>query len=462
MHKPLRSLVSAAVLSTLANTSVYAAGFALYTEGSVIGIGNAGAGLAAEAADASTGWYNPAGLALIRDQQAVVGGVGIFPSFELSGVTTFATTGLPSYSETFRNLKGNKEALVPFFHYAKPVGENTTVGLSVVAPYGLATDWSKSSPLRYSATFTEVITVNVSPEIGGKLSEHFAVGAGLDLQYSRVKFNRVLGAPTLLNAAELPPNLFDSSSYNQGDSFGVGFHAGVMGMFNDNHTRIGLNYQSKMKHKFNGYSNLSGTLADPDLFNANTSFRTGNLYSNSVAFPEVVTLSAYHDVNERLALLGSVIYTGWDVVKTIELNNVAAALPGGGNAVVRSTSTLNYDNAWRFIAGANYWVTEGFMLRGGVGYDETPVTDVNRDVRLPDESRVILSIGAHYDVNPEIGIDAGYTYLFATRDPRINKTEAIGTTSSFNVNARGKSDASLVGVQAVWHMDKPEFVPPTK
>ncbi|KTD16023.1 transporter [Legionella israelensis] len=462
MHKPLRSLVSAAVLSTLANTSLHAAGFALYTEGSAVGIGNAGAGLAAEAADASIGWYNPAGLALIRDQQAVIGGVGIFPSAELTGFTTFRTRGFPGYTETFRDLDGAKDAFVPFFHYARPVGENTTVGLSIVAPFGLATDWPKSSPVRYSATFTELITVNVSPEIGGKITDNFALGGGLDLQYARVKFNRILGSPAVLNASELPPNLFDSLSYNEGDSFGVGFHAGVMGIFNDNHTRIGLNYQSRMKHTFHGYSKLSGILADPSLFNANTSFRTDNLFSNNIEFPEVVTLSGYHDVNERFALLGSIIYTRWDVINTIELNNVAAALPGGGNAAVRSSSTLNYDNSWRFALGANYKLTDCLMLRGGVSYDETPLTDANRDVRLPDEDRVVLSIGAHYDVNPEIGVDVGYTYLYAAHDPRVNKTETIGTTSNFTVNARGDSDASLIGVQAVWHMDRPEPLPPTK
>ncbi|MFW2535499.1 transporter, partial [Legionella sp. 28fTON52] len=46
-----------------------------------------------EAADASTGWYNPAGLALIRQQQVVVGAVGVFPSSELTGTSTFCVQG---------------------------------------------------------------------------------------------------------------------------------------------------------------------------------------------------------------------------------------------------------------------------------------------------------------------------------------------------------------------------------
>ncbi|TAL62437.1 MAG: transporter, partial [Legionella sp.] len=261
MHKPLRTLVNAAVLSAIASTA-YAGGFSLYTESGPMMTGNFGAGAAAEGADASIGWYNPAGLVLIHNQQAVFGGVGVLPVAQISGTSSYFSPLFDDtpYVETFNGLKGAKEAFVPSLHYALPLGDRATFGFSIVSPFGLATEWAADSAVRYQATFTEVITMNFSPEIGGKLTDNFAVGAGLDLQYARVKFNRMLGLPVFA----LPlgnPMVVDSLSYNKGDSFGVGFHAGILGMFNDNHTRIGLNYQSKMRHKFNGYSQLSGSLA---------------------------------------------------------------------------------------------------------------------------------------------------------------------------------------------------------
>ena len=79
-HKPLKTIVSAAVLAVIAANAAYAGGFSLYTESSPAAIGNYAAGTAAEAADASIGWYNPAGLILIPEQQLVVGGVGVFPT----------------------------------------------------------------------------------------------------------------------------------------------------------------------------------------------------------------------------------------------------------------------------------------------------------------------------------------------------------------------------------------------
>ena len=96
MQRPIRTLLSSAVVAILASNTANAAGFSLYTEGSPAATGNNAAGIAAEVADASTGWYNPAGLAVLGKQQMVMGGTGIFPNSKLSGTTTFATTGLPS------------------------------------------------------------------------------------------------------------------------------------------------------------------------------------------------------------------------------------------------------------------------------------------------------------------------------------------------------------------------------
>ncbi|WP_165474683.1 outer membrane protein transport protein [Legionella nagasakiensis] len=461
MQTPVRTAISAAIGAMLTSSAVNAGAFSLYTEGSTTAIGNYAAGIAAEVADASTGWYNPAGLVFLGKQQVLLSGVGVFPSTKLSGSSTFTTIGLPSYTQTFNNLQASKDAFVPAFHYALPLADRAAFGLSIVSPFGLSTEYSNSSPVRYAATFTELLSVTVSPELAGKLTDNFAIGAGLDLQWAQVKFNRMLGAPTLLQPFGMPPTALDSLSYNKGYSFGVGFHAGVLAMFNDQHTRVGLNYQSRMNHTFDGYSQLTGPLADVPFFaDGSATFRSDNLYSNDIQFPEVVTLSAYQDVNERLALLGSVVYTGWNVFKTIQLNNVAASSPLTGPVIVTSTSTQNYRDAWRFAVGANYRVNEQWMMRVGGGYDQTPTIDAERDVRLPDADRWALSVGAHYQMRPCLGFDVGYTHLFASGDTTINKTEPLGTTSAYNVTARGKPHANLVGIQAVWTIDKEEV--PTK
>lgn len=475
-HKPLKTLVSSAVAGILASSVANAGGFSLYTEGAGYTSGNFAAGVAAEAADASTGWYNPAGLALIHDQQAVFAGVGVFPTAELSGTSTFRSGAVVPYTQTFANISGGENAFVPSFHYALPLGQNATFGLSMVSPFGLSTDWGPDSPVRYQGTFTELITTNISPELGAKVTDNFAVGAGLDLQYARVKFNRMIGAPTVFRA--LPEAGFnaaygDSLTYNKGDSWGVGFHAGVMGMFNDNHTRLGLNYQSEMRHHFRGFSRLTGILAgttnvfDPASY-ALGEFRSDDLTSSPIDLPDLITISAYHDLNEKLALLGSLVYTGWSSFKNIELDNVTAPSinPLNGEITIvktRSISSQNYSDTLRVALGANYRINEKLMLRVGGGYDPTPTNDVDRDVRLPDTDRWALSVGAHYQARANIGLDIGYTHLFTAEDPVVNRTDDFTATSSYNVTAVGKAGADLVGIQATWLIDHVEPMPaPTK
>ena len=476
MHRPLRTLVSAAVIGVLATGAAHATGFALYGEGTGYTAGNYGAGVAAEAADASTGWYNPAGLALLHNKEVVFGGTGIFPNLKIDGSSTFTTANpfsplLPPlvYEQKFKDVDGAYNGFVPASHFALPVGENTTVGLSITAPYGLATNWSQTSPVRYSATFTELLTANVSPEIGTRLFENLAVGAGLDFQYSRVKFDQTIGVPTFVDFFHRDPSSYDTFSYNKGSSWGVGFHVGLMGIFNDNHTRVGLNYQSRMRHTFYGHSTLIGPLANNFVLGSLQPQPTGywrndDLFSNPIEFPDVVTLSGYHDVNDRLALLGSVVYTGWNVFKEIQLNNVAvpgiAATSAVSKSNIISTVPENFHDSWRVAFGANYRINPQWMLRVGGGYDQTPTNNTDRNIRLPDVDRWAVAVGGHYQMKPNLGFDLGYTHLFSGSNPSINSTQPLSATSSYQVNSnRGSFSADLVGGQVVWVIDKAPEAP---
>ena len=468
MRKPLRSLVNMAVVSMMASGMAHATGFALYTEGNGYSTGNYGAGVAAEAYDASTGWYNPAGLALIRNEQLVLGGVGVFPTSSVSGRSTYTMDmpGLTPYVQTFNNIDGAENAVVPSMHYARPIGENATFALSLVSPFGLSTNWDEFSPVRYQATFTQLLTMNLSPEVGAKLSDNFSIGAGIDLQHAQVKFNRMIGAPNIGPALDLSPMFADTMTYNKGDSNGVGFHAGVMAVFNENHTRLGLNFQSQMRHVFKGYSRLSGRLAndgaqivaDPTIAPAVAWSNTLN--SSPIVFPSVLTLSGYHDLSSKLAVLASAVYTGWDSFKTIQLNNIMAPdVAEDGFATISLVnlsvaSPQNFKNVWRLALGANYKLNDTMMLRVGGGYDETPTNDIDRDMRLPDASRWALAIGGHYQARPNLGLDLGYTHLFAVKNPTINRTDVLNATNSYNVNAVAKANADLIGVQLTWLMDK--------
>lgn len=467
LSKIVHSLCLASVVIT-----AHAGAFSLYTESSATAIGNYAAGIAAEANDAAIGWYNPAGLVLIKEPQLVVGGAGVFPKSQLSGQASYQSPidplpgGPLTYQQSFVDLNGAREAVVPFVHYARPLANGLAFGLSVVSPFGLSTDWGEHSPLRYSATYTEMKTLTIAPELGANLTPHLSLGAGLDLQYARVTFNTVVGAPALLDfLAGFDPSIsatqYDSLSYNTGDSFGIGMHAGILALFNEAHTRFGINYQSKIEHIFQGYSRLSGPLAsggnvfDPSSFNPEAVLQSNVLRSSPINLPDMLTLSLYQDLNPHLALLGSIVYTGWAKFKTIGLINIAAPVPNAvgdlSPGIANIDSVKNFKNTARFALGANYRLNELWAFRIGTGFDQSPTNNIDRDVRLPDADRIAIALGAHYQMYKNLGLDLGYSFLFAYQDPTINRSDLVGP-SLVTVNAKADTHVSLIGAQLVWMM----------
>ncbi len=454
--KGMQSLVYGISLSIALSGSVLAGGFSLYTEGSVSELGVFAAGSAAQAPDPSIGWYNPAGLVLMAEDGIVLSGVGVFPNTTLTGTSTFRTDDYLPYVQSFDTLNGGRNALVPALHLAHPLGERAVFGFSIVSPFGLSTDWGNDSPLRYAGTLTELLTLLVSPEIGGYITDNLSIGVGLDLEWARVTFNAVAGDPAGLQylesfGAPVTPTFLDSRSENTGNSFGIGFHAGVLAFFNDEHTRIGLNFQSAVNHRFDGKSTLSGRLADPNLMDPTAVYTSDTLSSNDTRLPSITTLSAYQDITDHWVVLGSLVYTGWSVFKKTQLDNVAGFnIDESTQGLVTIVTDQNYRNAWRFALGALYDVNEHWTLRIGGGYDQTPTVDAERDVRLPDMDRWAIACGLHYQPRPTIGFDFGYVYLWGAGRASVHKTQIFNNQSNVTVDAWGSNHAQLGGLQAVW------------
>src|SRR5690349_18828985 len=133
MRRPILVAALAAV-STPAS-----AAFFQIAEQSASGIGNAFAGGAALAEDASVAWYNPAGMTRLKRAQLVAGGSYLVPSFKASSVGACG-----------RGLNqpcggGGGEADVaargPSRYESLPVSTRFSLGAGVNAPFGLAADY---------------------------------------------------------------------------------------------------------------------------------------------------------------------------------------------------------------------------------------------------------------------------------------------------------------------------------
>lgn len=426
----LMSISGAIVL----NQHAMAAAFQLW-ETDAATIGNYHAGAASEAGDASTSFYNPAGLVLIKNQQAILGGNNFLTDFRFKG--TLSDDQLTDLSTPQPvQAQGGGYKFVPFGHYAAPINDSLVFGVSLVVPFGLQTNYGTDTILRYAATLTSVKVIDVAPTFALALTDKFSVGAGMDIEKLKGEFDLYSNGLDGTNETE---------SINQGSSTGVGYHLGALYQITPE-TRVGLSYHSKVGHHLKGTSKFVGGLANDALGGAQYT----NELNTDVTLPPTTTLSLFHTVNPAWDVMASISYTQWRVFKSLILNNVAGVTPD-----FISTNNLqvvvyqNYRNSWNYSVGTNYHVNEKWMLRAGVGFDQTPSNNIDRNVQLPDSDRIALALGGHFQATKTIGFDAGWTHVFAMNTRINNNTQPIGP-SIIKTNGTITAAADVYGFQVKW------------
>jgi len=179
--KLIRKVMPLAVAAALTGFSAgaQASGFALI-EQNASGIGNAYAGGAAVAEDASTIYFNPAGMTRLPGRQAVGALHAIKPKTEFTntGSTLAAAQG---------SLGGNGGdagdwAFVPNAYLSWQINNQWFVGVGLNAPFGLKTEYDAGWVGRFHALESEVKTINVNPSVAFKLSDAVSLGFGVNWQ----------------------------------------------------------------------------------------------------------------------------------------------------------------------------------------------------------------------------------------------------------------------------------------
>ena len=371
MSYRLRLAVSLA-LASLAGTA-HAAGFALI-EQNASGLGNAYAGQAASAQDASTIFFNPAGMTLLPDRQVVVAGHLIAPQAEFNG-----TVSAPIAIGGGNGGDAGGLAFVPNGYFAFRLTPDVHLGVGMFAPFGLKTEYDTSWKGRIHAIESEVKTININPSIAWRASNHLSVGAGLSLQYFEATLSNATGAGNPVPVGVV-----------KGDDYGWGFNLGLLWTVQEG-TRVGLAYRSEIDHTLEGDFRVNGAVALPTAF-------------ADVTLPDSLALSVSHRMNDRLEFLADVTWSGWRNFDELRI------LRPDGTTLTQTDE--KWDDNYRFSLGANYRLNDKIMLRGGVAFDETPVSDTYRTARIPDEDRTWLAFGVQYRLSPKSLIDVGYAHLF--------------------------------------------------
>jgi len=408
-HQTSSRLIAAGFAATCAASAqiAAAAGFALI-EQSGSGMGNAFAGAAATAEDASTVFFNPAGMSYLPGPQIVVAGHAVNLS------TEFTNTGS---SPVGGGNGGNAGDLlfVPNLYFAMPIGA-FAFGIGANAPFGLATEYDSTWVGRFQGIKSELTTVNINPSVSYKINDMFSVGGGVNYQRTDVE---------LTNAVALAPLVFGASSLKADDD-AWGWNLGVIAQISPD-MRVGFSYRSPIKYELEGNITVTGP--------------TGAVVAPAseparadVTFPDMFSVGVMQKFNDKWDFMGDITFTHWNHVDTIDVFGLRTGQQ-------KDQLVLKLENSWRIAFGLNYHYNDRWTFKGGAAWDQSPVNDVYRTVRLPDEDRYWVSIGAKYRFNNKFSVDLGYAHLFVN-DTSINQTRTQ-FNSTFTTTVRGDYEASV-------------------
>jgi long-chain fatty acid transport protein len=402
-------------LALLAGTQpASAAGFYI-KEQSVTGLGRAFAGESAMSEDASTIFFNPAGMTRLQGPEATAGVHLLVPRADLENRGSTSTARTPTGAVVTRPIGGSdggnpySPTPVPNAYFAYPLmNRDLWVGLGVSAPFGLANKYNADWFGRYDSIETDLLTLDIAPSVAYKVLDWVSVGGGIDIQYADAKLTNAIYAG--------PADIF---SKVKGNDWSVGYNVGVL--FEPiPTTRIGIHYRSQINHTLDGDVKLSGPI---------TASSPGTA---DLDLPDIIAVGFAHEVTPDLTLMAEYNWYGWSNFKEIRVKR-----PGLPDQVVGQ----NYQDTFSVAVGAQYKLNDAWTVRSGFQYDETPTVNGFRSTRTPDGDRYWLSAGLSYDVSDNFTVDVAYTHVFID-DADIDTRQPGALPGSFT-NTRAVSEGSV-------------------
>jgi len=382
-----RLIKLAAFLALLScHSPVFAAAYQLYELGTPV-IGTAAVGQAALADDASTAYFNPAGMPQLPGTEVMLGTQFMLPYMNFTPNRANTVSG---------NNGGSAGSLVPglgayfAFHYSPAL----SFGLSINSPYGGLLNYNNHWVGRYVIQQSAFYAIDVNPSIAYQVNSWLSVGGGIVFEYANL-------SQTL--ALRLSP-LIDGQANLRLDNTAPGFNLGVL-LKPTESTKVGIAYRSQVVHHMNGNTNFLNIGLTP-------------VTQTKMVMPASVIASLVQHLNTQFTLLAELGYANWssmhDTIVTI----------AGFSAVTPN----NWNNTYRAGLGGSYQLNHALLLQAGVSYDSSPTTASKRLPDLPMDRQIRVGAGIVYALVKAASFGLSYEYINFGQ-ASITNTSAYGVLS---------------------------------
>lgn len=154
---------------------------------------------AAEAADPSTIFYNPAGLSKLEGTQATINLNIVAPNVKYNDAEAkYPEVQLPTggtYPQ--ENVSGQTSgkitediAFAPHLYASHKLNDQVTLGLGAYVPFGSGTEYDHNSVLRYNLNELGLQTLAIQPTVAYKLNDQHSFAVGLVAQHTKANLRQ--------------------------------------------------------------------------------------------------------------------------------------------------------------------------------------------------------------------------------------------------------------------------------
>ena len=157
---------------------------------------------AAEAADPSTIFYNPAGLTKLPGTQATINLNLVLPSIDVNDAKGYYPTnadGTPTDGTVGKGerIRGSSSddidpgpTFAPHFYASHQINDNVSIGLGAFVPFGSGTEYNRDSVLRYNLNELGLQSIAIQPTLAFKLNDSHSFAVGLVAQHTTAELRQ--------------------------------------------------------------------------------------------------------------------------------------------------------------------------------------------------------------------------------------------------------------------------------
>lgn len=380
--------VAVAILSSTA----LGAGFRLDTQDArATGLGSA---VTAMTDDASSIFYNPAGIVGRKGLSARAGISLIFPRLSFTHADDGEVTNTPFGIST-----------PPTLYVAYAPTDWVAFGLGIFTPFGAAGNWPEDSEFNTLAVKSQVQTFNFNPTVAFQFNKRFRLGGGLNITRGTVSIARKLNFVDSQGGVDLG-----------GGATGVGWNLGIQAEIVENIMWFGATWRSGMDLNFAGRAHFTNI---PLEFQGNINDQA---ITSSITLPNVGSLGFGFKVSDRVKLSVDGTFVGWSSFQELRISFANPAL------------TVPLPKKWTdqmsFHVGAEVKASDLITARVGFIYDPTPSVAQTLTPDLPDANRLQLCAGVGINYKG-FTADIGYRFVLLLE----NRSTAPVLKGTYNGNA---------------------------